>query len=185
MTPAGYMAKCVVTRPDWLKAPAVDDISSVSGCVSEEFDGEYILNWKHNGYWLFDSIGLIEEIATAKAIDLADTTVFYYEIFEKEFDEKSKTWSPFEPDSSWPVAVEPPATSQLIGFDVVNYWARTSPECSPLSCNSLAETIPVNRHCLLDSFEQAVEALEAGRFDNSEPGPFRILSVWAVGFPSS
>jgi len=181
MTPAGYMAKFVVSHPEWLKAPNVEHIYSVSGCVSKTFDDEYILNWKHNGYWLFDSIGIIEDIAKVKAIDLDACTVFYYEIFEKEFDEAAKAWSSFEPQSDWPVAVEPPAGAQLMGFDVVSYWARTSPECSPFSCNGLAETMPVNRHCLLDSFEQAVEALEAGRFDNTEPGPFRILSVWRIG----
>jgi hypothetical protein len=57
---------------------------------------------------------------------------------------------------------------------------RTSPECSPLSCNSLATGIVVNRHCLFDSFEQAVRALEAGAFDNSEPGPFRIFAVYKI-----
>ena len=34
MRPAGYMAKKVVRRPDWLQADSVEDVYSVSGCIS-------------------------------------------------------------------------------------------------------------------------------------------------------
>lgn len=59
MIPAGYMAKKVVNKPDWLKANGVDDINSVSGCLSKDF-ADYITFWKHNGYWFFDLPELIE-----------------------------------------------------------------------------------------------------------------------------
>jgi hypothetical protein len=48
MTPAGYMAKRVCMKPDYLKAGQVADIYSVSGCVSSDF-ADYIDHWKHNG----------------------------------------------------------------------------------------------------------------------------------------
>jgi hypothetical protein len=32
----------------------------------------------------------------------------------------------------------------------------------------------------LDSFEDAKQHLENGKFDNSEPGPFRIFSVYSL-----
>jgi hypothetical protein len=54
MLPAGYMAKRVRKRPDWLAATQVIDIYSVSSCHSENF-ADYIPYWKHNGYWFFDS----------------------------------------------------------------------------------------------------------------------------------
>lgn len=54
MIPAGYMAKRVVRKPDWLTTNRVEDIYSVSGCISKDF-ADYITFWKHNGYWLFDS----------------------------------------------------------------------------------------------------------------------------------
>ena len=47
MVPAGYMAKRVVGRPDWLTTERVSGIYSVSGCVSENF-ADYITFWKHN-----------------------------------------------------------------------------------------------------------------------------------------
>jgi hypothetical protein len=86
----------------------------------------------------------------------------------------------FAPDASLATDVEPPAARTLEGFDVVTFSAGTFPECSPLSCNGVAEEVPTNRHCLLPSFEAAVQAIESGKFANSEPGPFRIIAVYSV-----
>jgi hypothetical protein len=101
-------------------------------------------------------------------------------VFEKEYNENSKEWSTFEPEASFPTHVHEPVSAKLVGYDVTTFWVHTSPECSPLSCNSLATEIAVNCHCLFDTFEQAVEALEAGKFDDSEPGPFRVFAVYRV-----
>jgi hypothetical protein len=62
MIPVGYMAKRVITRPDWIKASRVADIYSVSNHVSDNF-ADYINYWKHNGYWFFDSPMIIQEMA--------------------------------------------------------------------------------------------------------------------------
>jgi hypothetical protein len=35
-------------------------------------------------------------------------------------------------------------------------------------------------HWLVPSFDAAVRALESGSFDNSEPGPYRIIAVYSV-----
>ena len=76
MVPAGYMAKRVVARPDWLPAERVSSIYSVSGCVSETF-ADYINFWKHNGYWLFNSPEVIIEVEDAgpglEPADIAST----------------------------------------------------------------------------------------------------------------
>lgn len=90
MIPAGYMAKRVVSRPDWLKAKGVEDIYSVSSCISKDF-ADYIKFWKHNSYWFFDSPEVIEQVAREQSIDLTGTTMFYYEVYEEEFDEKMET----------------------------------------------------------------------------------------------
>ena len=179
MTPAGYMLKHVARRPDWLKAPHVDDIYSLSGHVAENF-ADYVRHWKHNGYWLFDAPAAMREIARDNKIDLAAMTLFYYEVFEEEFDEDAKRWGAFAPEASLPTLIEAPSAPRLAGYDVATFWARTSPECSPLSCNSLAENLAVNRHCLFASLDEARQALDAGTFDKSEPGPFRIFAVYTV-----
>ena len=41
MIPLGYMAKRVFARMDWLEAPQVSRICSVSSCISEDF-GKWI-----------------------------------------------------------------------------------------------------------------------------------------------
>jgi hypothetical protein len=180
MIEAGYMARKISAKPDWIKASGVVDICSVSYCISEAFC-HYIGHWKHNGYWFFDSPSVIREIASTESIDLSAYRLFYYEVYELQFDEERRSWQPFEPDRAFTTQVEIPARKQLLGFDVVSFDAQTTPECSPLSCNNLAESIEVNEHCLLPSLESATRLLESGAFDNSEPGPFRVLGVYSCG----
>jgi hypothetical protein len=175
MTPAGYMAKHVSLKPDYLKATQVQDIYSVSACISDDF-ADYISLWKHNGYWLFDSREVILAVARENSIDLTPTTLFYYEVYEMEFD--GKNWNAYAPNFA--VNVTPPARKKLEGFDVVTFFAKSPPECSPLSCNSIAEEVPTNTHCLLTSFGEAEGLLDKGVFNNSEPGPYRIFSVYSV-----
>ncbi len=188
MIPAGYMAKRVVARPDWLPAERVSSIYSVSGCVSENF-ADYINFWKHNGYWLFNSPAVIIEVALASSadqennIDLADTKLFFYEVYELQFN--SGEWAPFEPEPSFGTNVRVPEAKVLEGYDVVTFYVQTSPECSPLSCNSLATEVETNPRCLLQSFEQARTLLENGTFNDSEPGPYRIFAVYSVAWPGA
>src|SRR5579862_7156832 len=151
MIPVGYMAKRVSKNPDWLKASHVTAIYSVSGCISEDF-ADYINYWKHNGYWLFDSPEIIKGISKDNSIQLEGTTLFYYEAYEKEFD--GETWHLYSPEPSIPTNVVLPSAKKLEGFDVVTFYARTSPECSPLSCNSLAENLRTNEYRLFDSFDE-------------------------------
>jgi len=76
--------------------------------------------------------------------------------------------------------VSPPRQKTLSGYDVCTFWAGSSAECSPLSCNSLCKDISVNSHCLFDAFEQAWQAIDSVLFANSEPGPYRIFAVYTV-----
>jgi hypothetical protein len=180
VTPAGYMAKKVETRPEWLKAGKVAAIYSVSGCISKFFC-DYIDHWKHNGYWFFDDPALIAEVAEAASTPLAGHQLFYYEVYEKEFEEGAGIWTGFAADEAFATNVVAPPTKRLEGYDVVTFSAHTSPECSPLSCNHLAaEGISVNEHCLLPSLEEAIRLVEARAFAKSEPGPYRIFAVYSV-----
>jgi hypothetical protein len=140
--------------------------------------GDYIPFWKHNGYWLFDSPEVIIGIAGEHGIDLADTVLFFYEVHELAFD--SGEWIPFEPVPSFGTNVRVPEVKVIDGYDVVTFALGTSPECSPLSCNSLASKVETNSRCLLQSFEQARKLLEDGTFNQSEPGPHRIFAVYSV-----
>ena len=174
------MAKHVRRRPDWLAAPGVVDIYSVSGCISENF-ADYVNFWRHNGYWLFDSPRIIQEVARENAISLDDNRLFYYEVYEKQYLDEDE-WMGFEPGSDFDTDIVAPAHARLEGFDVVTFYANAGAECSPLSCNGLAENIAVNQHCLLPTLRRAIELLEDEKFANSEPGPYRVFAVHSVGW---
>ena len=180
MLPVGYLAKRVAPKPDFLKAPQIVDIYSVSACISDDFT-DYIQYWKHNGYWLFDSPQIMRRLAEEHAICLDGISFFYYEAFELEFHDRS--WRGFNPDPSFETQVIPPTQKRLEGYDVVSFFARNAPQCSPLSCNSVADDITTNSHCLLKSFEEAETALQRGVFEAAEPGPYRIFAVYSVEWP--
>lgn len=187
MIPVGYMAKHVYKRPGKLdadkkeaffkKLPQVLDVYSVSACLSNDFT-DYIHYWKHNGYWLFDSPEIIKKVAGQNLIQLDGTSLFYYEAHEMEFD--GEHWSPWSAEPSFPTEVILPHRKELEGFDVVCFNGKTSPECSPLSCNGIAEDVQTNTHCLFDSFDAAETSLNGGIFKNAEPGPYRIFAVYSV-----
>ena len=183
MVAAGYMAKRVSTTSDWLGVDHVGDVYSVSFCISEPF-ADYMNYWKHNGYWFFDSPAIIQQLASEHGIDLAGTTLFFYEVHEQQFDEDQRLWVPFVPES-FPTCVVLPPEKTLEGYDVVSFYVNTTPECSPLSCNGLAREIETNSHCLLPSFDRAQQLLNDGAFTRSEPGPFRIFAVYSVPWPAS
>ena len=182
MTPVGYMAKNVIKKPRWLKADVVQDVYSVTNCLSKNF-ADYIKYWKHNGYWFFDSPDIIENLAIEHSLELQRTKLFYYEVYELEFHDDENVWHSFKPETSFQTDVVVPNIKILEGYDIVTFSVGTSPECSPLSCNSLASMIKTNHHCLFDSFDEAKLSLEGNHFKNSEPGPFRIFAVYSVERP--
>jgi hypothetical protein len=177
MIPVGYMAKRVAKKPEWLKAPNVIDIYSVASCLSDNF-ADYSEYKLHNGYWFIDSPEVIKGIAEKTSLKLEGTSLFYYEMFESEFDGAS--WEMYKPKAWFPTKAVLPAHKTLEGFDVVTFSAGTSPECSPLSCNSMADELHTNAHCLFDSFDEAETSINNGSFSKCEFGPYRIFSVYSV-----
>ncbi len=184
MIPVGYMFKTVSEKPGWLKTTEVQNIYSVSGCVSEDFSN-WFDDWKHNGYWLFDNPELMKSIAKNKNISLQDMKLFFYRASEIEWDISEAKWNKYQPEESFTTNIEIPIEAKLEGFDVVSFSQHTSCECSPLSCNSLAEEIKVNSHCLLPSYEKAKALIESGKLKDCEPGPYRIFEVYSVTHPTS
>lgn len=187
MIPVGYMYKLVGIPTASLTANNVVNVFSAGDCGGSpsHFFADYIKYWKHNGYWFFNTPDLMQEIARMDHIDLSAMTLFYYEIYEFEFDKSDNQgrvagWFPFESESSFATDVLIPQEKDLAGYDVVEYVCRNSPECSLLSCSNLAAKFHVNAHCLFDTFGEAKAAVETGEFHAKEPGPYRILAVYEV-----
>jgi hypothetical protein len=173
------MYKKVRKKPEWLKADKVQDIYSVSSCISEDF-ADWINSWKHNGYWFFDNPKIMQNLAKKSNISLAGMTLFYYSAYEKQWDNDKQQWLPFAAETTITTNIEHPDDAVLQGYDLVSFSGQTCAECSPLSCNSLAEEISVNKHCLLNTLNEAKYCLESGKFAHCEPGPYRIFAVYTV-----
>ncbi|HEX2592204.1 MAG TPA: hypothetical protein VHL34_11950 [Rhizomicrobium sp.] len=179
MIPLGYMLVEVKAKPDWIDSDVVEQVYSACGCCVSPFFMDYIPLWKHNGWWLFDNPVVLKQIASENGCDLSKLKLFYYEAFEQEFVEEAG-WRAIAPEASLETSVKVPSHKTLQGYDVVTFTVQTSPESSPLSCCNLAEDFPVNRFCLLDSFEMAHEAAERFAEIDCEPGPYRIFAVYEL-----
>lgn len=177
MIPVGYMAKKPILKPNCLKNEHVVDIFSVSSCIAEDF-ADYINYWQHNGYWLFNNIDDIKQVAELASVSLDNILYFYYEAYELEFD--GHVWHPFQKEVSFETNIVAPRQSKLEGFDIVTFSCGNAPEHSPLSCNYMAEQIAVNEHCLLRSFEEAKSIIESNVLEGCEDGPDRIFAVYSV-----
>ena len=177
MIPLGYMAKRIPNqRPEWLKVPTVFDIYSVSDCVNDNLVW-FVPEWEHNGYWFFNSPEDIRIAATANGIDLQGVALFYYEAHELELDEAG--WVPFASDALFETHVLPPGGKRLEGFDIVTCCDGPNSH-SPLSCNSVAENVKTNEHCLFETRDEALTNLDNGCFAGCEPGPYRIYAVYSA-----
>ena len=179
MLPLGYMYKRISPRPKWLDAEHVVDVVSLSDCTSPNFT-DWFSNTEHNGYYLFDSPEMIESLAKDYGVPLEGLSLLYFEAFEHEYDEEDHRWSAFAPNPTFATAVQAPAQPSLRGFDIACFESGGPPGCSPLSCNGLANSIPTDEHCLIRTLEEARDALEQGRIQACEPGPYRIIAVYAV-----
>lgn len=182
MLPIGYMAKQIVARPEWLLAEGVEEILSLSGCFSKDF-ADWIDFWKHNDHWLFDSPAIIQELGHEHGIDLTNCRWFYYECHDSLYNEEARVWQAYNPETTFGTSVQAPVNAILRGYDVVSRSCGSTAECSPLSCNHMAGKIPVNRHCLLDSLEEAIQRIDLEEFVSCEPGPYQIIAVFEVPQP--
>ncbi|MBX7528175.1 hypothetical protein [Qipengyuania vesicularis] len=187
MIPAGYLLKRTTPPPDWLKTKDtnVDEVCSVSACVNDDIV-DLLHSWQFNRLGLANTKDLILQIAAEASVSLEGASLFYYEIYEQELDSDGWSFDPkgwqnltFADASSIEVDVTPPVRADCptkLGYDVVAY--RDFPDHSPLSCNSVASELPTNRFCLFDSFEEAKDAVDTGKFGGGcEDGLYRIMSV--------
>jgi hypothetical protein len=176
--PLGYFPKRIAKpEPRWPLAANVEEICSVSNCVSVAPSG-WMEPWRHNCYFFFDSEDLAAEIAATDAE--GGFEIFAYAVLRRRFGLDGAT----PVTLCAPDVVPTPASYRLIGYDVVECWqmleAGAPIGCSPLSCNAMAREIAVNRFCLIDAFEDARDI--AHRFgaqtDGVEPGPYYLFEVW-------
>lgn len=167
----GYLAKIIEPRPEWLKAPAVDDICSVSECISKAPANRWQA-WKHNEYGFYESQDDAWSVIASEArrYDMFAFEALCFRGLDGRIDSAKLAC----------VAGQIPVDFEFLGFDIVTRSGDASMECSPLSCNRVAESIATNSHCLIASEELAIEALQmisAPGF-GAEPGPYYLFKVY-------
>jgi hypothetical protein len=167
----GYFPKRTAACPDWLKAPGVAEVCSVSNCFSEDPDG-WIAQWRHNAMWVYDSPDLAWSVVPETVRGEFD--LYAYQLFPVEFVAGEQ-----RPFAIPQLNVEPlPASFERIGYDAVSRSCGNSFECSPLSCNHMAERSPANRHCLTDDADSAFRLAAECEAGGCEPGPYFVVEVW-------
>lgn len=186
MIPAGYLLKITKPPPDWLGAPGVAEVCNVAACFSPDVIDVQMAD-AHNGFGVANDPEVLWRMAREGGVDVTDARLFYYEAHHEEmvsdgwsFDRAD--WRPLSQLSCAGVSSAPsPVASavRLLGYDVVVF--EDCLEHSPLLCNSIAATLPVNRYCLLETLALATEAVESGAFGaGCEAGTYRIFSVSVV-----
>src|SRR4029079_14030916 len=95
-------------------------------------------------------------------------------MFPVEFDDGRQ--QPFEIPSVRAQPLTP--TFERLGYDVVSRSAGSGCECSPLSCNNMAEHVAVNPHCLVDDVEVAFRLAAEFEASGCEPGPYHVVEGW-------
>jgi len=166
----GYFPKKTARHPHWLKVAMVEEICSVSSCISTAPE-KWIDHWKHNEMWVFDSPAWAWSVVPEA--ERENFEMYAYRIAPVEIAEGK------EGVFALPAISPEPLTSdfQSLGFDIVCRSCASSFECSPLSCNHMAEEIPANRFCLLDDFTTALGVARGFDEAGCEPGPYCIVEV--------
>jgi len=164
----GFFPLATATGPDWLEVPIVDEICSVSRCISKAPEG-WIDAWKHNQLGFFDTEDLALEVATGRG---AEFDLFAYRLFPVQCENGE-----FRPFPVPAPVFETLDRYRFLGHDIVSRSAGSHVECSPLSCNYAARDFPVNRHCLIEDSDAAFSACRAISAGNYEPGPYFLFQV--------
>lgn len=189
----GYGLKHVLSRPDWLDCASVEHVSSVSRCISTEpYTDERFKRWAFNASGWYDT----PELAQLDVIAAVPCRMFAYALFSFEFEGEAMrhvSVGMLLSTDTRRLPAGPNPGFAFLGYDVVSgrcggrqnaASAGLAPvmagfDCSPLSCNSMAREHPVNRHCLLDHWDDAVAAATRFAKEEPEPGPYYIFAVYA------
>lgn len=172
----GFLARQVAVRPEFLAQAPIDDVCSVSEHISPSAP-DRLERCAHNSAGFYDTEALAWSVVPAD--ERYTYTLFAYRAVCIRFgDGNSELWSPAD---DWPGLPTTPDLSAYapIGYDIVNTSFGGWFDCSPLSCNSIADEQAVNEHCLVGDVEVAMQlgsafADEAARV---EPGPYHVVEV--------
>ena len=180
----GFRAKRPwVPDPGWLPSQqtGVAVVCSVSDCLSKPPE-DWIVRWDFNRAACYDT-----EEAAAKTIPQGEQgqyVLFAYSLVPYTVDRSGRR-VPADVDRLFPTTLPPlPQSMGLagytgLGYDVVSFGRSSFFECSPLSCNGMAAEIAVNRYCLIDRIDDALDVARRFEEEQPEPGTYLVIEVLA------
>ena len=145
----------------------------MSNCVSQAPEG-WIEHWMHNQFGWFNRAS--DALRVVPADLRAAYRVFAYRIHPALFRDGTCRDFVLPPDVC-PDAIPP--TFRSIGFDTVSKSMQPSLgfDCSPLSCNLMANEFSANNFCLFDSLEAAIAGATRFSIEHPEPGDYFVIEV--------
>ncbi|HSF13920.1 MAG TPA: hypothetical protein VLK65_00030 [Vicinamibacteria bacterium] len=172
MIEVGYFPK-LIEAAEGFDVPGLREICSVSHCISSGPD-DWIEHWKHNDFGWFNTI--VDAMSVVPHARVADYRLFAYRMYPYLF--RSGVERPVDlPSNVKPEAI--PRTFETIGFDAASRYMPDvlGLECSPLSCNYMAQELPVTEQCLFRTLEEAIAGARQFSVGNVEPGDYFVLEV--------
>lgn len=179
----GFFPKRTARRLDWPKTTAVEEVCSVSTCISQGPEG-WLDHWLHNALGFFPS----EDVARAVANEdpPADFDMYAYRMLPVAFPPGGEIRALQATDErafkSAALAQDMPSGFERLGWDAAGNWRGWEQslgfDCSPLTCNGQAAVIATNRHGLVSSLTDALEMAQRFGREQPEPGTYYLLEVW-------
>jgi hypothetical protein len=187
MLPDPLLLGFVLKRPwvpagDWFRPGfnrVVERVCSVSSCLAERPPDDW---GRLNGAYLYDTKA--DAQARLPTGDTEGWLLFAYRLLPVRLLEDGSLQAVALADFLYPDATAPRPDPDLSGFTSLGWDAISSTvtpmECSPLSCNNLASEVPVNRHCLLDDPQVALDFARRCDREQPEPGTYHVIEVLAA-----
>ncbi|MEJ2708725.1 MAG: hypothetical protein P8074_14010, partial [Anaerolineales bacterium] len=140
----GFFPKRTQPAPTEFNSGTIREIANVAECISPGPEG-WIQHWKHNPGGFFDTQELATQVIenNPEEYDLYAYKVFPLRCKDGEIEAISIAKAP-----EWI-----PKDYHFLGYDIVTKSQADFFECSPLSCNYLANDYKVNQFCLIDELE--------------------------------
>lgn len=177
----GYLPKRRTPAPEWVLNPTVKEICSVSECIAPAPRG-WAEHWIHNDFGLFNTVQ--EALSIVPSGD-ERYALYAFKILPVRFSKGAEALLTIDlplhegEHLFHPVDPQPlPAQFASLGFDVASNTLTPFFECSPLSCNNMAASIPVNRYCLLEDLPTAESVALQFSLEEPEPGDYFVLEVF-------
>lgn len=173
----GYFPKRIERPEGWCpELSHVKAIYSASECISSGPD-DWVKHCVHNAMCLFDDEDTGLSVVPRNRV--SQFTLFAYKMLPCLFHEGEQVAFEFPR-----LRVDPiPRDYAMVGYDAVSRSGGDGFECAPLSCNAMAEKYNVNKYCLVDDVDDAIQMALAFSTGQCEPGPYCVVEVWKKGTP--